>query len=188
VYLESKYSSALAALALAIALCGCTSGTFDASTLFSKPIDLLGSKSGYTYSQLGEARQDRRITANDLVDANGACPTPAPPEQTQSAPGNPGASPAASPGAASLLGGGVAIGMSECDVVSRVGQPTTVNLGQSPNGDRATVLTFASGPRPGVYRFVGGRLKEMDRVDEPPPPPQTAKKKPAKPTKSNDAT
>ena len=35
---------------------------------------------------------------------------------------------------AGLLGGGVAIGMSECEVVQRLGQPNNVNLGQNPNG------------------------------------------------------
>ena len=67
--------------------------------------------------------------------------------------------------------------MSECDVVARVGQPTAVDLGRNPNGDRTAVLTFQGGPRPGIYRFVAGRLTEMDRVDEPPPPPQPVKKK-----------
>jgi hypothetical protein len=41
-------------------------------------------------------------------------------------------------------------------------------------------LTFNSGPRPGVYRFIAGRLKEMDRVEGPPPAPEPAKKKSAK--------
>jgi hypothetical protein len=68
--------------------------------------------------------------------------------------------------------------MSECDVVARLGQPTAVNIGRSPGGDRSAALTFQSGPRPGVYRFGGGRLTEMDRVEMPPaPPPEPAKKK-----------
>jgi hypothetical protein len=77
----------------------------------------------------------------------------------------------------SLLGAGIAIGMSECDIVARIGQPTAVNLGRGPGGDRAVVLTFKSGPRPGIYRFAGGRLVEMDRVELPPPPPEPDKKK-----------
>jgi len=47
------------------------------------------------------------------------------------------------------------------------------------------------GPRPGVYSFVEGRLKSMERGPEPPPAPKTAKKpaKPAKPaTKPRQAT
>ena len=56
---------------------------------------------------------------------------------------------------AGLLGGGVAIGMSECDVVQRLGQPNNVNLGQNPNGLRSAILTYSAGPRPGVYRLRG---------------------------------
>ncbi len=174
---------------MAVALSGCANNEYDTSTAwFSKPLDLFGSRAGYSYSELGESRQERRITANDLVDANGACPPPAPPGQTQSAPGNSDAGAAVSTDATSLLGGGVAIGMSECDVVARVGHPTAVDFGKKPNGDRTTVLTLKSGPRPGIYRFVGGWLTEMDRVDEPPPPPQPEKKnmKTKKPRKKDN--
>ena len=74
--------------------------------------DPLNNNPGYTYSSLGDARVDRAITANDLVDANGACPNYAP----QSA--SPGAGEGASPqDGAALFGGGVALGMSECDIV-----------------------------------------------------------------------
>jgi len=167
---------AFAALAMALALCGCGSSDFG-SGWFQKPINLTGNNLGYTYSNLGETRPDRPITANDLVDANGACPRYVPP---QPAAGNPGES-AAAPPDASVLGGGVALGMSECEVVSRLGAPSAVNLGANPNGSRNAILTFRGGPRPGVYRFGSGRLMEMDRVAEQPPPEnKTVKKKPAK--------
>ena len=90
--------------------------------------------------------------------------------------------------------------MSECDVVARVGPPSAANLSRTPNGDRIAILTYQSGVRPGVYRFVAGRLKEMDRVEEPPPQPQSVKKKaekkiakkppaaPAKPPKTDSKT
>jgi hypothetical protein len=184
VFVRSGRSGALVTLAMAVALGGCAGTDFGTTgSWFAKPLDVFGRNVGYTYSQLDQSKQERPITANDLVDANGACPTPAVPAQTQSASANPGGSPAASPDAGSLLGGGIAIGMSECDVVARVGQPSAVTLGRNPNGDRSAVMTFKGGPRPGVYRFVAGRLTEMDRVDEPPPPPpQPAKKKPVKKT------
>ncbi len=139
---------------MAVTLAGCGSMNFDTSGWFSRPLDVFGRNAGYTYSQLDQSKQERPITANDLVDANGACPTAAAPDS---------------------LGGGIAIGMSECDVVARVGPPSAINLGRNPNGDRTAILTFNSGARPGVYRFVAGRLKEMDRVEEP-PQPQSAKK------------
>jgi hypothetical protein len=84
----------------------------------------------------------------------------------------------------SLLGGGVALGMSECDVVFRAGAPTAVQLGNKPNGDRTAVLTFNSGPRAGIYHFERGALVEMDAVAAPPAPPKTAQKKSAKSAKS----
>ena len=120
-------------LVLAAALCGCSS--FDtSSSWFVKPLRLYGSNLGYTYTQFDDAKMDRPITANDLVDASGACPryvVPSPPPAA-------GAAPAAGPtDAASLLGAGVAIGMSECDIVARLGQPTAVNVGRGPGGDRA---------------------------------------------------
>jgi hypothetical protein len=74
--------------------------------------------------------------------------------------------------------------MSECDVVSRAGPPSSVQIGSTPGGDRTAVLTFNGGPRAGVYRFQGGALIEMDAVAEPAAPPQVAKKKPAKPKKA----
>ncbi len=138
---------------------------------------------GYTFSELAETKQRQRpVTPNDLVDANGGCParratarecsgqrrTPAPAARRR----------------ARLLGGGIALGMNECDVVLRAGQPSSVQIGQNPNGDRTAVLTFNAGPRPGLYRFERGTLTEMDRAAQasnPAPPPE--KKKASKSTK-----
>ncbi len=167
-------------LVLAAALCGCTE--FDSSgAWFAKPLNLYGPNLGYTYKQFDEAKRDHPITANDLVQANGACPryvTPAQPPPVGAGPDAPGSGVA---DAGALIGGGIAIGMSECDIVARLGQPTAVNIGRSPGGGREAALTFQNGPRPGVYRFAGGRLTEMDRVTMPAaPPPERAKKKMAK--------
>lgn len=186
----SNRFGAMAVLTMGAALSGCANVDWDTSQWFVKPVDMFGHSAGYSYSELQEAKQDRPITASDLVDAKGACPpAPAPaPLQPQSAPGGPGAMPVAAPDGASPLGEGVSLGMSECDVVYRAGQPSAVQLGQNPNGDRTTVLTFPSGPRSGIYRFERGRLMEMDRVAEPAPVATT--KKPAKnkkTAKSNNA-
>lgn len=176
VHPSSNRLRAFAALATAAALSGCAAG---GDSWFSKPLNPFGNNLGYTYADLGEARRDRFITANDLVDANGACPTGATP-QAQPAPGAPDAPP--------QMEGGIGIGMTECEVVMRLGQPTAVNLSRNPHGDRNAVMTYKTGPRPGAYRFVGGRLAEMDRVDEPAPPPAPPKKKGKKPPKNNNAT
>jgi hypothetical protein len=193
VYLGSIRSGALAALAMAATLGGCAN--VDLSTdqgWFRKPMDFIGRGSGYTYSDLQEARLNKPITDADLIDSNGACPAaaamqPQPTSSDQAAsPGAPGTPPTS-------FGEGVGLGMSECDVVTRAGGPNNIQIGKAPNGDRTALLTYDSGPRPGIYHFERGRLTQMDRVDvpAPPPPPKVAKKKPAKPKKqaaSNNAT
>jgi hypothetical protein len=184
VQLRSKDSAALAVLGIAVALSGCASADVDLSQpWFAKPLDVLGKKGGYTFSELQETRQRQRpITASDLVNSNGTCPATMVPQAPAAAP-NQAAAPVAPPDTASLLGGGIALGMAECDVVFRAGQPTSVQLGTNPNGDRTAVLTYDSGPRPGVYRFERGELMQMDRVAVQAPPPQAEKKKSAKSNK-----
>lgn len=168
-------STVVGALAIALSLCGCAD---DTAGWFSKPLNVYNNNRGYSYSSLGESKLDRSITANDLVDANGACPgyvALASPPPAASGP-DAGAAP---PDQGSAFGGAIALGMSECEVVSRLGRATAVNVGQNPNGSRNSALTFTGGPRPGLYRFEGGRLSEMDRVEQP-QSPQPENKKPAK--------
>jgi hypothetical protein len=191
VFGRSNSAAAFAVLTIALCLSGCAD---DTSTIFSKPFNAFGNNLNYTYSSLDEAKQARPVTANDLVDANGACPRYVAPAPQSPAAGASSSDAAAPPDQGSLLGAGVALGMSECEVVSRLGQPTAVNIGRNPNGLRSVALTFRSGPRPGLYRFADGRLSEMDRVELPPLPQpqkkQTAKKKPdaktAAPQKTGD--
>ena len=172
-YLGSIRCGVLAALAMAGLLGGCGDVGWDSGSLFRKPVDVAGRSSGYSYSDLQESRQARPVTDSDLVDANGSCPA------------------AAAPGSdASALSEGVGLGMTECEVVARAGAPNSVQLGRNPNGDRTAVISYQSGPRPGVYHFERGRLMQMDRVEVAAPPPQ-AKKKPAKtkkPATGNSAT
>lgn len=152
---------------------GCGDVGWDSGTLFRKPVDVVGRTGGYTYSDLQESRQSRPVSDSDLVDASGSCPVAAAPGSNASGPGE-----------------GVGLGMTECEVVARAGPPGSVQLGSNPNGDRTAVLSYQSGPRPGIYHFERGRLTQMDRVEVAPPPPQ-AKKKPAKakkPAPGNNAT
>jgi hypothetical protein len=185
VHFVPNRSGALLALATAGALCGCANVDFDTGQWFQKPVDFFGRQGGYTYTELQTTRQQRPITARDLVQPNGSCPPPPAAPQAQSGPGiaaanAPGLPPATSGSDDGLLGGGIALGMSECDVVYRAGQPSAVQIGRNPNGERAATLTFDSGPRPGLYRFEGGRLTELDSVAETAAPAQAAQKKPAK--------
>jgi hypothetical protein len=181
VHVGSSHSGAFAALALAVMLSGCASvDVFDTSEgWFTRRADWFGRGGGFTFSELQESRKERPITANDLVDANGACAAPAAqPAATASA--DPNAGPPVSPDASSLLGGGISLGMSECDVVYRAGQPSNVQLGRNDNGGRTAVLTINGGPRAGIYRFEDGRLMQLDAVEQPPSVPTVVKKKPLK--------
>ncbi len=177
------------ALAIAAALGGCANLDENKDAWFSKPFQVVSRNAGYTFSELQESKNRLKpITPNDLVAANGSCPPPVqqaaapPPVQqaaaTPAAANLPGSAPVASDSGA-LLGGGIALGMTECDVVFRAGAPNAVQLGKNPNGDRSAVLTFSGGPRPGIYHFESGALTEVERVQTEPAATQTAKKKPA---------
>jgi len=154
---------------------------------FSKPFQFVSRNSGYTFSELQESKaRSQPVTANDLVAENGSCPPPAAvpqaPTATAAAAANQSGNAPAATDTGALLGGGIALGMSECDVVFRAGAPNAVQIGKNPNGDRTAVLTFNSGPRPGIYHFQGGTLLEVERGQT--APAQTAKKKPASPKAS----
>jgi hypothetical protein len=188
VQLQANRCGAVAVLMLAAALCGCANADlFDQNERwFSRSVDITGRNGGYTFAELQESSRNRALTANDMIDANGACaPLPVPvAAPAPSAAQGPEPIPTAPDAAPTLMGQGIALNMSECDVVYRAGAPSSVQLGKSQNGDRTLVLTYNGGPRPGIYRFDGGRLVDMDRVEvaAPAPPPKVAKKKkPAKP-------
>ena len=79
---------------------------------------------------------------------------------------------------------GIALQMTECEVVRVAGYTDRVEIGSNEHGQRSATLTYLSGIRPGIYRFVGGRLASMERVAEQPPQP----KKPQKPAKTAKKT
>lgn len=81
------------------------------------------------------------------------------------------------------VSGGIALGMTECQAVQRAGSPTNVAISAGDRGERKVVLTYLSGPWPGIYNFSDGRLKVIDRAPEQPKPAKAApkKKKPVKP-------
>lgn len=182
--LRPTFPATGAVLTLAAALCGCASpDLFDHSEQwFKRPFDITGRNAGYTFSELQESRDKRRpVGANDLVSANGACPpAPAPPQPVSTPAAAPGSAPVAqavgagdstaapaAQSAPSLLGTGVALGMTECEVVRRAGTPSSVQIGSTANGDRTAVLTFDRGPHAGIYHFQGGRLKIMESAAQP---------------------
>ena len=64
---------------------------------------------------------------------------------------------------AALLPGGIALQMTECDVVRRAGAPEQLQIGADERGERAVVITYIRGPRPGIYRFAR-RTADVDRA------------------------
>jgi len=75
------------------------------------------------------------------------------------------------------LVGGVALGMTECQVVRRAGAPSNVAItadNADGKGERKVVLTYDGGTWPGIYRFVSGRLQVVDGL---PAQTQTAQPK-----------
>ncbi len=65
--------------------------------------------------------------------------------------------------------GGIALGMSECQVVRRAGTPGNVAISAGAKGQREVVLSYAGGNFAGIYHFQSGRLKVIDA------PPEQAK-------------
>ena len=114
----------------------------------------------------------RPATSADFVGPQGECPpnsalTPSPVDE----------------GGLPLVQGGIALQMTECDVVRRAGVPDNIQVGRNERGEREAVLTYAGGPRPGIYRFAAGRLYTIERGPEPPPPPSATKKAAKKPAR-----
>jgi hypothetical protein len=100
------------------------------------------------------------VTAADLVDQQGRC---------------------AAQGSDAAARGAIALQMTECEVVRRAGPPDQIEFGTSDQGERALTLTYNGGPRPGIYRFTGGRVTSIERLPQAaaPPPPAAKPKKPA---------
>lgn len=145
------------------------------------------------------------VDANELVGADGRCGEPviaaapaAPAPESAAAPAPPAERPvgtvagdyarapmpeaAVNPNAplgqpaAPVVMGGIALGMTECDVVRRAGLPGNINIGAGDKGERKVVLTYLAGTWPGIYTFDAGRLKVVDRAPVPETPVKPAKK------------
>ncbi len=114
----------------------------------------------------------RPVTANDLVTPEGQCALPA-----TAAPATPDGDAPGGPAGVPLLPGGVALQMTECDVVLRVGHPEQLEFGTNERGDRTVTITYVRGNRPGVYRFAGGRLVAIERPPGSPPTERPQKSK-----------
>jgi hypothetical protein len=161
---------------------------------FSKAGDLFTTRDWAASSQT-KTEASRVLGAEDYISADGACAGQAVSAATSTSFATTGAAPDGDnpPGpvapdapADPLLAprGGIALGMTECEVARRAGSPERVELGSDNRGERAVTLTYMRGERAGIYRFREGRLFTIERVaaiepEKPKKPVKTAK--PAKP-------
>jgi hypothetical protein len=115
------------------------------------------------------------VAPEDMVDASGRCAGAYVPPSASTSEQPVTVQEAGVP----MIPSAVALEMTECDVVKRAGFPERVDIGSTERNERQVTLTYSGGARPGIYTFVAGRLKSMERGPE--PPPTKPAKKPAKP-------
>jgi hypothetical protein len=207
------------AAALALAACKNATQIFEDNNeggLFSKPLDTFSRPSWAkaTVQDKSPLNPTGPVAPEELVAADGQCSVVVPPlaqapaqsaaqpaedDKVGTVAGDLGNQPAptraavipndALPSGAPSVMGGVALGMTECDVVRRAGIPANVNLTAGEKGERRVVLTYLTGPWPGIYTFDSGRLRIVDRAPAPPAPEKPVKtKKATKPAKPKTAT
>jgi hypothetical protein len=193
----------IAMLAGALALGGCAqqmSSITEAQETgwFSKPMELFRKPEWATVSSnTADLGPSGPVAAEDLVSGEGQCaansadgatarPAPTPVSARASGSGFEGGlqtGPGGGPAAAPPVVGAISLGMTECQAVRRAGNPSHVAVSAGESGERRVVLTYLSGPWPGIYTFDSGRLKVVDAApvqDRKPEP----KKKPVKRAKT----
>ncbi len=168
--------------AVALAVAGCASGGIlpdnNDGGWFSKPLNVFAKPdwarptSGQTV-QLGPSGP---VSPENLITADGQCPAVAMAAEP-AVPVTPASVNPLEPGMQPHIGGGIALGMSECEAVRRAGQPSNINFGADERGERKVVLTYLGGHAPGVYTFTSGRLKVVERAPEPQRPSRPARAK-----------
>jgi len=154
-----RFAAGIGALLPLVAACSTDTGSIN---IVPKTTDLL--RPDWTsFSGHKEEFNLRAPGPQDLVSPDGLCQGAI----SQSAAGPTGALPEQA-----VPSGGIALQMTECDVVRRAGTPERTEMGSSPGGERSVVLTYTRGSRPGIYRFVGGRLQSVERAPQQEAPAQ----------------
>ena len=171
--IDRKLTNVLAIGGLAVALAACTSDvSLDDFNLSRKLSNIATSATSTTLSfQGGRDFTERPITQADLVGPQGQCAGAGIDPSATGADGQPNAAPV-------IAQSGIALQMTECEVVQRAGGPDGIEFGNN-TGERNVVLTYRGGARPGIYRFAGGRLYSIERVGEPAAAAPKAQKKSA---------
>lgn len=151
-------SSRTVALAIMLAAAGCAPSQLSeiGGVNLLPRVDQLARPDWLTYSGGRNEFTLRSVTPADLVSADGQCAAAE------------NAAPDTGPDGTPLPAGGIALQMTECDVVRRAGAPEQIQVGADERGDRSVVITYIRGSRPGIYRFAAGRLASIERAPEAP--------------------
>lgn len=168
------HGAGMVALALGLAACGAVQNMMPDPADFHLP-DTRNFRPTNVQAYAPPVSASGAVGAAELVDARGACPDIAPTVASGDAlPGIGGPGVPATPN-------GVALEMTECQVARALGPPQQAEIGATPRGVRTAVLTYVTGDRAGIYRFVNGRLTAIERGAEAEPPPVAKKPPPKKP-------
>lgn len=165
----------LCAAALALSACaGQTDGPAPATNSNLKLSDVFATPDWAKFTgSSGKPLVQRAVTPDDLISAEGSCV--AAPAQASAMAATDGTAPDSTAealqgqGALPQVSGGIALAMTECEVVQRAGTPTQFEIGAE-GQERVATLTYLQGQWPGLYRFRGGRLASIERVAVPEPP------------------
>ena len=128
-----------------------------------------------------EGGRARQIGPEDLVAADGRCAGRADTSSAlnfQAGPEAPRAgqpAPPSPPPPSAAMPRGIALGMTECEVVGAVGVTDRVEIGTDERGERRVVLTYPQGSHPGIYLFESGRLRSIERPPNSGPPQKPSK-------------
>lgn len=190
-------------LFLTFAAGGCSGDLFDkggGQQWFSQPLNVFHSPDWAKNSDVKASDMDTGgpVAPDELVGADGRCA----PKMADAQAAQPATPPAPQPAANTAIGsmtgelggepapltatpaadeptalGGIALGMTECQAARRAGAPANVNISAGNQGQRQVVLTYLSGPWPGIYHFSDGRLKEIEAAPLPPAPAKPGPKK-----------
>ena len=166
-------------LCAGLAACASTESASTATQSGSRLSDIFATPDWAKFTGAERKTATRATTPEDLVSAEGACAGGG--TQTTALANSDGSADAPAAPAQPAIAGGIALQMTECEVVHRAGFPQRVEIGAGPGGERTAKITYNTGPWPGLYTFNAGRLVSIDRVEVVEPPKTKKVAKPKKP-------
>jgi hypothetical protein len=160
---------ALGAVSILAACTGASELLSKDADWFARPTRIFGNDSSVSVAPLSPKKA---VTPDELVSGEGTCAGMAVVESPDA-----NVTPSATPAAAPVPVGNIGFDSTECDVVRFAGVPNSTEISANERSERAVTMTYMAGPRPGIYKFVGGRLQTIERGPTPEPPPRATKAK-----------